>query len=81
MTQETTMERYERLLDDHMLGYIRRESDMKRGYSQGVDIDIGFYTRKITHHRKMIAAYAKKLGIKQETVSKALATLRRMYAQ
>ena len=74
-----TVARNEELLDQHLIGYVRREQDLYRGFAQGVNVNVNFYTRKINHHRKMITEYAKRLDISQDTIAKTIASMRANY--
>ena len=67
------MERNARLYQQHLTEYGRRQADLFRGYSQGVDVAVGFYTEKINQHRKMLNRYGTALGMSADAISKAAA--------
>ena len=67
------MERNRRLFHTHLKEYGRRQADLFRGYSQGVNVAVSFYTGKINQHRKMLNRYGTALGMSADAIAKAAA--------
>ena len=67
------MERNARLYQQHLKEYGRRQADLFRGYTQGVNVAVRFYTDKINQHRKMLNRYGAALGMSADAIAKAAA--------